>query len=250
MGIRKPSLSVKEARTLASVRSTASQELGALSSPDQVPDAPALPIAGSANQSRKSGDTWQRRPAGNDISETGKPAPKKPGAAASSKSSGMSSDKVGPSALTGAQDKGVVAESPFPTSRVRRDKVQVFLSAPFPAAGVSPTFELLCKQYSPHKALQMILRKALHSYERLLADGTFQRVAQTYDVDVAAATEAVQTSRMMPNRLVVIARAHFDPLGLESTRAFGRKLGMAALAAFFTNERALRQAREGGGHQP
>jgi hypothetical protein len=41
---------------------------------------------------------------------------------------------------------------------------------------------------------------------------------------------------MMPVTLLTLARAHFDPLGLESTRAFGLKLATTALAAFFARE--------------
>jgi hypothetical protein len=102
---------------------------------------------------------------------------------------------------------------------------------------VSPVFETLCRQYSPQKALQMILRRALDDYEQMLEDGTFQKSPATYATNEDGAAETImQTSSMMPKPLLAIARAHFDPLGLESTRAFGRKLATAALAAFFAAE--------------
>lgn len=234
MGIRKPSLSVKEARTLASVRSTASEKAGVLNTPDQ---ASAPRNFSSMSQTRKSEKTSLR-----DLDKKGENETRsktsEPIVVAQPKSSAGPSDKAHPSAPASPQATGMIADSLFLRPEARRDKVQVFLSAPFPAAGVSPTFELLCRQYSPQKALQMILRKALLSYERLLANGTFQRVDHSYDVDSVTIPEAIQTSRMMPDHIVTIARAHFDPLGLESTRAFGRKLGTAALAAFFVNERA------------
>jgi hypothetical protein len=83
----------------------------------------------------------------------------------------------------------------------------------------------------------MILRRALDDYEQMLENTAFQDTAAIYAPDeTGAAGSIVQTSRMMPMGLVAIARAHFDPLGLESTRAFGRKLATAALAAFFARE--------------
>lgn len=84
----------------------------------------------------------------------------------------------------------------------------------------------------------MILRRALHDYDEMLENGEFQKAAVTYAFDDTVPPDFfVQTSRMMPLQLLSIARAHFDPLGMESTRAFGRKLATAALAAFFARER-------------
>lgn len=112
-----------------------------------------------------------------------------------------------------------------------------FVSAALPAQGVSASFDLLCRQYRPTKALQMILRRALEDYEMMLDSGTHAKGPATYAI-LKSTEEAVsvKTSRMIPVRLVEIARAHFDPLGLESTRAFGLKLASAALAAFFKAE--------------
>lgn len=85
----------------------------------------------------------------------------------------------------------------------------------------------------------MILRRALDDYEDLLANGAFVKAPTTYAFDEdSPEASVIQTSRMIPKKLVTVARAHFDPLGLESTRAFGRKLGTAALAAFFAREAA------------
>ncbi|WP_454014906.1 VirC2 family conjugal transfer protein [Aquamicrobium terrae] len=62
-------------------------------------------------------------------------------------------------------------------------------------------------------------------------------LAERYDPVAPISTAiTVQTFRMIPKGLVAIARAHFDPLGFETTRAFGMKLGTAALAAFFSRE--------------
>jgi len=118
----------------------------------------------------------------------------------------------------------------------RLEKMQVFLFAPLPAPGVSTIFEALCRQYSPQKALQMILRRALDDYEELLESGAFQKTPICYPCEDTGQASVIQTSRMIPNTLVAIARAHFDPLGMESTRSFGRKLATAALAAFFLGE--------------
>lgn len=113
-------------------------------------------------------------------------------------------------------------------------KIQVFLSAALPASGVSKSFELLCRQYAPAKSLQMILRRALDDYEVLLENGDLDNLPETYIEAVPPEVcGIVQTSRIMPIRLIERARAYFDPLGFESDRAFGRKLASAALAIFF-----------------
>ncbi|SCY90411.1 VirC2 protein [Rhizobium sp. NFACC06-2] len=82
----------------------------------------------------------------------------------------------------------------------------------------------------------MIMRKALEDYEEMLSDGTFQKQPATYQSSDDA-DALVLTSRMMPTSLLKIAMAHFDPVGLESRRAFGFKLATAALASFFARER-------------
>lgn len=113
-------------------------------------------------------------------------------------------------------------------------KIQVFVSAALPARGVSKSFERLCRQYAPAKSLQMILRRALDDYEVLLENGDLDNLPETYTEAVAPEVcGIIQTSRIMPLRLIERARAHFDPLGFESDRAFGRKLASAALAIFF-----------------
>ena len=121
--------------------------------------------------------------------------------------------------------------SPAITSEMR---VQVFVSAAYPGQGVSASFDALSGKYPAAKALQMILRRAMDEYEDRLADSSFVDLPETYP---AAGQAMVQTSRIMPRELVDIARLHFDPLGFESSRAFGFKLATAALAAFFACER-------------
>ena len=78
----------------------------------------------------------------------------------------------------------------------------------------------------------------MSDYEILLANGKFPKSTLAYPVPDGRPDQLlVQTSRSMPNELVVIALAHFDPLGFESKRAFGLKLATAALANFFKKER-------------
>lgn len=115
--------------------------------------------------------------------------------------------------------------------------VQVFLSAPLPANGISRSFDYLSKQYAPSKALRMVLRRALDDYEEHLENGGYEAFPTEYDVSSSSPKiQTIQTSRIMPVVLLRRARAYFDPLGFESERAFGRKLASAALAAFFASE--------------
>jgi hypothetical protein len=126
----------------------------------------------------------------------------------------------------------------FPELKPAEAKLQVFLSAPLPAAGVSLNFDALRRQYSSQKALQMILRRALDSYEVRLENGSYRTAPTDYvPGEPASGILIIQTSRMIPVRLIDVARRHFDPLGFESTRAFGRKLACAALASFFEAEK-------------
>ncbi|SDO05842.1 VirC2 protein [Ensifer sp. YR511] len=88
----------------------------------------------------------------------------------------------------------------------------------------------------------MILRRALGGYEILIENGSFRTAPTDYPIgEPAAGITIIQTSRMIPLRLVDVVRSHFDPLGFESTRAFGRKLACAALATFFEAERKPRK---------
>lgn len=137
---------------------------------------------------------------------------------------------------------GVVRHTPgdgvFPELKPAEAKMQVFLSAPLPAVGVSLNFDALRRQYSSQKALQMILRRALDSYEVRLENGSYRTAPTDYvPGEPASGILIIQTSRMIPVRLIDVARRHFDPLGFESTRAFGRKLACAALASFFEAEK-------------
>ena len=103
-------------------------------------------------------------------------------------------------------------------------RTQVFVSAYLPLPGVSPSFDQLSSNYPAQKALQMILRRALDDFEASLESGSIVDLPQNYAADPRT---VIQTSRIMPLELVEIARAHFDPLGFESARSFGLKIGRA-----------------------
>lgn len=126
---------------------------------------------------------------------------------------------------------------PVHSSPVMITRIQVFVSAAMPLPHVSRVFDRLCREYPPSKSLQMILRRAMDDYERLLATGGHKNRPTDYPaVDDLSPQSIVQTSRMICGDLLLIARSQFDPLGLESARTFGRKLATAALATFFQNE--------------
>ena len=214
MAIRKPSVSVAEVRDNAARRVTTSmvegnavgptKPLARPRSPNQDEDVVAL------RQAAVTTDVLQNSPSSSP--------------AFSSADVAVASPPSDPTRL------GPLDEEPEP-------KVQVFVSAALPAEGVSGSFDLLCRQYRPKKALQMILRRALDDYEVMLGNGSYANGAVTYALLKTTEQDiSVKTSRMIPVNLVEIARAHFDPLGLESTRAFGQKLANAALAAFFKAE--------------
>lgn len=207
MAIRKPSVSVTEAKRLAKGRWDEP-----LSRPPAAAPAEKAPPPERASGQPVAPDTGTRAVRPEPAASPLLPAPASP--------------------VRRAPTDGV-----FPETGPLEPKVQVFLSAPLPAAGVSSNFDALSRQYPAAKALQMILRRALDSYETRLENGSYRTAPVDYALDRPASGIAViQTSRMIPVRLVDIARKHFDPLGFESTRAFGRKLACAALAAFFEAE--------------
>lgn len=238
MGIRKPSLSVNELRNLADVRSSTnsgmpekgkqepgSHEIEKNLAPLQSPIKPSLTAAkgltATANAKKDKNHEVDAAPK-KQKEKILQARPRQPvWKAPSSNSSTFNRHEHGKS-------------SAF--EQVYIKKAQIYVSAELPAPGVSETYDLVCQHYPPQKALQMIMRKALQDYDFVLESGKFSKLAETYPVDESAAGYFVQTSRMMSKGLYRVARAHFDPLGLESTRSFGRKLATAALATFFSHE--------------
>jgi hypothetical protein len=225
MGLRKPSLSVTEARRLSGAAAPANVSLPAPPEPEDpkpvVPAAvpePEVPVAVPEPEAA-----------------VADPAPVAPPSPAKAAGRQAPVEKPAPAPRRFAPP----ALPALPESQV---KLQVFLSALQPAPGVSPSFDMLSQRYPAAKSLQMILRRALDEYEHMIADGTFVGLAGTYEPDPQAHLRPpVHTSRIMAQALIERARKHFDPLGFESARAFGFKLATAALAAFFTEEARLRR---------
>lgn len=233
MGIRKPNMSVTEARRLAGIRAEAFKPPAdpSLPEPSQRVDPPpeTSPLAAPL---RPAASLGKAAPFPSSPTAPPAPAPDAPTPAAPSERS-PTPQGAAPRSIRAP----VIADPLPPPRRDEAEKAQIYLSAPYPKPGLSPTFELVCRHYPPQKALQMILRRALQDYDTLLESGEFQAITKTYAIDEREwPAPSVQTSRMMEKPLLALARAHFDPLGLESARAFGRKLATAALAAFFAHE--------------
>jgi hypothetical protein len=252
MAIHRPSVSVEEAKRLARNRSADLSGQNAAALP---PEAPALAAAepvvvGPARQTPS--------PLVGDPSPDPSAAPIEP--AGASGDGPAAKAKREPAARASSVRTAAVEPLSglvFPEAEPSEPKIQVFLSAPLPAKGVSASFDVLGRQYPRTRALQMILRRALDNYEIRLEDGSYKSAPGGYPVDGPDKPAIIQTSRMLPVRLVETARAHFDPLGFESTRAFGRKLACAALASFFEAEKAAsrpsrsvvsRRGKGQGGH--
>lgn len=128
---------------------------------------------------------------------------------------------------------------PVQAPRASLTRIQVFVSAVLPLPHTSHVFDQLCQEYPSSKSLQMILRRAMDDYEHLLETGEHMNRPTDYPaVDDISPQTIIQTSRMIREDLLLIARSKFDPLGLETARTFGRKLATAALATFFEREQA------------
>ena len=243
MAIHKPSLTVTEARRLAKINSALGEVDGDLTPaifPEKLEVTPApKPVrvkqeTTSASQQLKSPFsflTTAEKPAKPERVEG--PAPVQTSTAPSEGS--RTGDTPCPRRFSGPSPFAIVGASDC--SPLKEEKVQVYVSALHPAPGVSVMFDALLANYPSRKALQMILRRALHDYDLSLESGEFLKYEAGYKINPATAESPIQTSRMMPKKILALAREHFDPLGLESTRAFGRKLATAALAAFFARHR-------------
>ncbi|MCW8059653.1 VirC2 family conjugal transfer protein [Agrobacterium tumefaciens] len=243
MAIHKPSLTVTEARRLAKINSALGEVDGGLPPaifPKKVEVTPEpKPVTVKQETTSVSPQlkspfslvTTAEQPAGPERLK--EPAPVQTGMALSAVR--RTADKPSPRRSSGPSPFAIAGAYAY--SPLAEDKVQVYVSALQPAPGVSAMFDTLLTNYSSRKALQMILRRALHDYDLSLENGEFLKYAPGYDINPATAESPIQTSRMMPKKVLALAREHFDPLGLESTRAFGRKLATAALAAFFARHR-------------
>lgn len=118
----------------------------------------------------------------------------------------------------------------------RRWGATLAVSAAVPAPTVSPAYEALCRNRSPAKALQALLRVALDQYELMLIDGTFRDAPTTY----SAQHGEVRTTRKISQQALDAAKAHFDPLGVEQPASLGRMIATAALAVYFDQEKQHR----------
>lgn len=113
-------------------------------------------------------------------------------------------------------------------------KVMLSLSVPFPAQGVSASFDAIASHHDGNTAMKTLLKRAMPAYEERIRSGRMADVPEDYPVG----EEVTDTTRMMDSELVNVARQHFDPFGVLSMRALARKIACSALAALFAEERA------------
>ncbi|MBD8689869.1 MULTISPECIES: VirC2 family conjugal transfer protein [unclassified Rhizobium] len=208
MVIRKPSISVNEARLRSSIHNNGSSDCprhaDAIRSDTAKSELAAKPMmqARQHSQPQNEAPSYEKRPR----------RPVSPGLDA---------------------DRTVDALTPQSSTI----KTQIFLLAYPPAPGVSSIFDSLRRQYPPSKSLQMILRRAFDDYETMIECGTFRTAPSSYEIlRDSRRSPPVQTSRMVATEIVSLARSHFDPMAMETSRAFGLKLATAALATFFAVE--------------
>ncbi len=112
-------------------------------------------------------------------------------------------------------------------------KIMLSLSVPFPAPGVSETFDAIASHHDGNTAMKTLIKRAMPAYEERLRTGRMSGVPEDYP----AGDDATDTTRMMDAELINAARQHFDPFGVLSMRALARKIACSALAALFAEER-------------
>lgn len=111
-------------------------------------------------------------------------------------------------------------------------KIMLSLSVPFPAPGVSASFDAMASHHDGNTALKTLLKRAMPEYEDLLRANKITNVPDEYETS----GDTTDTTRMMDIDLVNTARQHFDPFGVLSMRALAKKIACSALAAFFAKE--------------
>ncbi|SHN16682.1 VirC2 family conjugal transfer protein [Roseibium suaedae] len=126
------------------------------------------------------------------------------------------------------------AKLPAKPHRRKKPGILVTVDVPLPAAGVSATFDALSRTYSGKRALALILRKAMPKLERHLLEGKSKSAPRDYPVQPGD----LKTTRTMPEDAYQLAKVQFDPLDMLPNRQFGRIVALAALAAFFKNEKS------------
>lgn len=138
-----------------------------------------------------------------------------------------------------SRDQADAQNSQAKTKTVKKDrqdppeKITIPIIVPLPQPGVSDVFDDLVRTHTPKEAILLILSKAVQNYCEAILDKSFKRNVRDYP----ALSETVETTRMLPVETVEKAKAFFDPHGLYATRKLGRKIGTAALAAYFENEK-------------
>ena len=142
----------------------------------------------------------------------------------------------GPIAGTPPRDEPPLPSNTAARPAPRRWGATLAVSAALPAPAVSPAYEALCRNRPPAKALQALLRVALDQYELMLIDGTFRDAPVTYPGQHGE----VRTTRKISQQALDVAKAHFDPLGVEQPASLGRMIATAALAVYFDQERQHR----------
>jgi hypothetical protein len=151
-----------------------------------------------------------------------------------------------PTARVGQSTQPSVARTPQPIAAARRPtprattmleddlKLSIPVTAPHPAPGVSPSYDAIAADHGPRAAILAVLKRAWPDIEAHLAAGEKIDRAATYPV---SGVDTDTTRRLSPV-LMETARASLDPHGISSQRKLGRMLATAALAAYFTKERA------------
>lgn len=108
-------------------------------------------------------------------------------------------------------------------------KVRMKIRVPYPAKGVSRTFDEHRIIYGERLAFKAILDAALSDYETALLDGAVAGPTPTY----APARSGVQTTRLMTERAYIKARLKLDPAGILGSSTFGAIVVKNALSRYF-----------------
>lgn len=130
---------------------------------------------------------------------------------------------VAPAATAPTPAPGAVA--PAPGARVR-----ISVTARYPAEGWSRTFDAIAAVYGAHKAMRIVVRKALDAYE---ATPAWLPASATPPGYPARATGRLSSTRQIDGAVYAATQRIVDPMGLLSARAVDTLLVTAALTAFF-----------------
>lgn len=113
------------------------------------------------------------------------------------------------------------------------ETVYLRIKVPYPATGVSQTFDSLAKLHGEKTAFRLVMKKALEDFAGIVLKGELAKTPNEYP----EGSTILDTSRRLPRDVYEEAVSELDPLGITSERLMSNTIVRRALAAFIASDR-------------